>query len=190
MTTTKHGIVLGFLFISTMLFCIPLFASTSATSLHEQSTKELPLDQPNLKTEDLIRWATEAVEATLTYSFDDYQSRMQNAEKYYTAKGWSIWVEALDASGNIKSALLRKLKIIAKVVGTENDTKVTPQGTLDGAYVWKVELPVLVTYQEPPYDKSSSVPNALMVTVIIQRQPLQQGYKGLAILMIEVNQIH
>jgi hypothetical protein len=43
---------------------------------------------------------------------------------------------------------------------------------------------MLITYLLPPYDDKSSFSNPLQVEMIVQRQPVLQGYKGLGVLQI------
>lgn len=161
--------------ICVMLSSIILFSSASL------GAPENP-EQSNMKTEDVIAWATEAIEATFTYNFDDYQSRLQNAEKYYTASAWSAYMKALDLSQNTKALVERKQKVIAKVMTTGTDKpKLISEGLSGGAYTWKLEVPIKITYQMPPYNESNDSSSAQIVTITIQRQSLHQGYKGLAI---------
>lgn len=187
MMLAKADTAFKVIFICVMQFSIIFFASSSsfafANVTQNESTKELPLDQSNMKTEDVIAWATEAMEATFTYSFDD-QSRLQSAKKYYTAKEWSAYMRFLDESENIKRMIPKKQKRIAKVIEADTSkSKIISEGSTGGVYTWKLEFPVLSSILIPPYneDDEATSRDIEIVTLVIQRQPLHQGYKGLAI---------
>lgn len=141
----------------------------------------IPVSQPNMTTDGAMQWAKEAVEAAYAYDFINFRAQLQGAQKYFTNYGWSRYTSALTASNNLPALIQRKQIILAQVVGP---IKVLTQGLLGGAYAWKFEMPLLVTYWEPPYDDKSKFYNPLDVIVIIQRQPVLQGYKGLGVVQL------
>jgi len=141
----------------------------------------LPANTPNMKTEDVITWTVDAVEQAYSYDYINYRAQIQGSQKYFTNYGWSKYINALSTSNNLVALNQRKLIILANVVG---QPKIIAQGILSGAYAWKFELPMLVTYAYPPYDEKSQYSNALRVSVIVQRQPGLQGYKGLGIVQL------
>jgi intracellular multiplication protein IcmL len=110
-----------------------------------------------------------------------YHYQLQSAQKYFTNYGWSNYIKALNASNNVVALKERKMIVIAHVVGKP---KILAQGILSGAYAWKFSMPVLISYSLPPYDDKSKFTNPLTVTLIVQRQPILQSYKGLGIVQI------
>lgn len=141
----------------------------------------VPVDEPNMKIDDVIAWAEEAVESTYSYDFVNYHYQFQNAQKYFTTYGWTKYIEALQASNNIVALKDRKMIVVAQVVGKPN---ILAQGILGGAYAWKFEMPMLVTYMLPPYDAKSKFTNPLTVTMVVQRQPILQSNRGLGIVQL------
>ena len=141
----------------------------------------IPVDQPNMTTDEAMAWVVNAVEATYSYDYLHYRDQLQDAQKYYTNYGWSNYVRALTASNNLVALTERKMIVTAKVV---EQPKVLAQGILAGAYAWRLQMPVLVSYSLPPYDEKSKFFNALDVVMIVQRQQALQGYKGLGIVQI------
>lgn len=141
----------------------------------------VPVNVENMTVEQVEAWAVEAVEAAYSYDYINYRSQLQNAQKYFTNYGWSKYMEALIASNNLIAVTERKMVGIAEVVGP---LKIVAQGILGGAYAFKFQMPVLVTYSYPPFDGKSKFANALQVTVIVQRQPVLQSYKGLGIVQL------
>jgi len=139
------------------------------------------VSQPNMTTEDVTNWAIEAVERTYSFDYVNYHAQFQAAEKYFTNYGWTKYIAALKASNNVVALQERRMIVQAHVV---EKPKILAQGLLSGAYAWKFEMPLLVTYWLPPYDDKSKFSNPLTVTLIVQRQPILQSYKGLGIVQM------
>lgn len=139
--------------------------------------------EPNMTTQEVSDWVVEAVQSAYSYSFINYRSDLQNAQKYFTDYGWRNYMRGLTASNNLKAVIERKYIGIARVVDTP---KLIGEGTVGGAHAWKFHVPLLVTYWLPPYDDNpnSKFYNPLMLTVLVQRQNLLTSYKGLGILQM------
>lgn len=139
----------------------------------------IPLNQPNMTTEEVAKWTVSAVEDISSFDFVNYRSQLQASQKYFTSYGWDNYVKALTASNNLVAVQQRKMIAIANVIDTPVLMK---QGLIGGTYYgWRFQLPLLVTYWMPPFDENSKYSNALQVTVIVQRQSILQSYKGLGI---------
>src|SRR3990167_2998465 len=143
--------------------------------------EEKSLMQPNMTTQEVTAWVIEVVQSALSYDFVNYRSELQQAQKYFTSYGWQQYMDALNASNNLVALTSRKMVVMAQVVETP---KIITEGQLSDSYAWKFQMPVLVTYWLPPFDDKSKFYNPLDVTVIVQRQPLLQSYKGLGILQL------
>jgi intracellular multiplication protein IcmL len=92
-------------------------------------------------------------------------------------------MQSLTASNNLLALNQRRMVVVATVA---DKPKLLVEGLLSGAYAWKFEMPVLVTYKLPPFDDKpqSHFENALVVTVLVQRQKILQSYKGLGIVQM------
>lgn len=141
----------------------------------------IPVNTPNMSQAEVDKWTINAVQAAYSFDYINYRAQLQDAEKYFTTYGWSRYMKALTASSNLVALTERKQIVIATVVG---QPKILVQGTLGGAYAWKYQMPLLVTYSQPPYDAKNQFSNALDVTVIVQRKPVLQGNKGLGIVQL------
>ena len=144
--------------------------------------QEIPITQPNMSLDDVTAWTIEAVEDANSYDFLNYRSELQSAEKYFSDYGWRKYMQGLKASTNLVGLIDRKMIFIAKVV---DQPKLIGQGILKtGAYGYKYQMPVLMTYIVPPYDAKSSFQNPLLVNVVVQRQDVLQSYKGLVVMQM------
>lgn len=156
----------------------PLYFATDSVGRLIQIT---PVNRPNMTTDEVTAWAMEAVQSAYAYDHINFRSQLQGAQKYFTNYGWTKYMAALEASNNLLALSQRKQIVLIKIIGKP---KILAEGILGGAYAWKFEMPLLVTYWEPPYDEKSKFLNPLMATVIIQRQPILQSYKGLGIIQL------
>ena len=170
--------------LSSMLYYVirnpvkPLFFATDSVG---RLIDVVPTSEPNMTTDDVIKWATQAVEAAYSYDYVNYRAQLQATQKYFSDYGWEKYMAALTASNNLVALKDRQMIITATVV---SQPTVLTQGLLAGAYAWKLEMPLLVTYWLPPYDDNSKFSNAIDITIIVRRQPILQSNKGLGILQI------
>lgn len=148
--------------------------------------KDIPRTQANFSTEEVAKWATEAVETAYSYDFVNFRRQLQDAQKYFSDYGWQEYMRGLTKSNNLLALTERKMLFIAKVVA---QPKLTASGILGGAYGWKFEMPLLVTYYTPPYDDKHSFSNPLLVTVVVQRQSILTSYRGLSVVQMIGNLI-
>lgn len=128
---------------------------------------------------DVSAWAAEAIEAVNTYDYVNYHAQLQDAQKYFTDFSWTQFMKALTDSSNLVAVRDRKWISVGKVV---SPPKLINSGIINGYYAWKFQVPVLVTFLQPPtYDNNSALHNAWQYEIIVIRQSLLQSYKGLAI---------
>lgn len=159
----------------------PLFFATDNVG---RLIRVVPVNVPNMTTDQVIAWTIEAVQAANSYDFVNYHAQLQSAQKYFTNYGWINYMSALASSNNLLAITQRKMIVLAQVV---DQPKILAAGILGGAYAWKFQMSLLVTYWSPPYDDKSKFSNPLDVNVIVQRQPALQGYQGLGIVQIYEN---
>jgi intracellular multiplication protein IcmL len=153
----------------------PLYFPTDDVS---RLIQYIPINVPNMSTDDVAAWTIDAVENTLSYDFVNYRLQIQNSQKYFNEVGWRNYMAGLTKSNNLLALTQRKYIVIAKVV---DKPKLKVEGMLAGAYAYKFELPVLFTYLYPPFDDKSKFTNAVYLDVVVMRQDILSSYKGLAI---------
>ncbi|MBV9575098.1 MAG: DotI/IcmL/TraM family protein [Gammaproteobacteria bacterium] len=161
----------------------PIYFATDNVS---RLIQVVPVTTPTISKEELMSWTIEAVEAANSYDYVSYRSQLQNAEKYFTSYGWKQYLKALRTSDDLVGLTARKWLVSTRVI---EEPKIIGERLLGGAYAWKLEMPILKTYANPPaYDAASSSIYRYTVSVIVQRQPTLQGYKGLGIVQMLYNQ--
>ena len=134
----------------------------------------MPLNSPNLSTPALMSWVAQSVTEVMTFGFNDYRRRLQEASRNFTRTGWSSFTQALQAA-----------RIIEMVEANQQVIPATPQGApilksqgiVRGRYQWIVQMPLLLTYQSGPKTRSDS----LLVSVVIVRAPRLESPNGIGI---------
>jgi intracellular multiplication protein IcmL len=175
-------IIIGFL-IGVIAYLVkhpthPLYFVTDSVS---RLLQDPPRTEPMMSTDDAAKWAIEAVETAYSYDFVNYREQLQSAQRFFSDYGWQEYMRSLSASNNLIALSQRKMVFIAKVV---DKPKLIVEGILGGAYAWKFQMPLLVTYLTPPYGDKDSFRNPILVTVVVQRQSLLTSYKGLSIIQM------
>ncbi len=143
----------------------------------------IPVTTPNMPEDQIRKWTTKAVQAAFTFDFVNYHSQLQHAQRFFTTYGWQQYMNALISSNNLVGVVQGRRVAIAQVV---DQPKLLIQALLGGAWAWKYQMNVLVTYTN--VDDNTSFANAWTVTVIVQRQNPLQGNDGLGIVQLIAQQ--
>lgn len=103
----------------------------------------IPFTQPNLLPDTILRWASKAATVSYTFDFVNYNKQIAAARPYFTEDGWQDYLNSV--SRLINTIVQGQLFINGVVSGAP---VISNQGPLPGrGYVWRVQIPFLVTYQ-------------------------------------------
>lgn len=156
----------------------PLYFATDAVS---RLIPVIPVDKPNMSLDDVKNWTIEAIQKAMSFDFINFRAQLQSAQKYFLDYGWRNYMDSLTLSRNLLGVQQNKFVTLAQVIG---QPKLNTQGTLAGAYAWRLDMPVIVTVMYPPFDEKSFFTNYWQVSAVVQRAPILQSYRGLGILQI------
>lgn len=145
-----------------------------ATSPDGRITTLQPLAQPVYSQSTIMTFATNAAVAAFSYDFVNYRSQLENLSTYFTADGWSSFTSSVKSSLNLETVITKKLVSTAVATGAPVLIK---KGVLNGRYVWKVQLPVLVTYQSA----STAIRSSYVITMMVSRVDVLRDPKGISI---------
>lgn len=145
-----------------------------ATNTEGKITPLYPLSEPMMAPTELLQWASRAAVTAYTYNFVDYRNALQNAQNDFTPDGWTYFESALKESRQLEMVIAKKLVVSA--VATAAPT-IIEQGPINGRYAWKVQMPLLVTYQSA----SEQTQQPVIVTMVISRVPTVNMPRGIAI---------
>jgi intracellular multiplication protein IcmL len=132
------------------------------------------LNKPMPSTEQVLNWAAQAVTNAYTMSFANYQQQLDDMRHNFTKEGWLGFEEALKQSGFIDNLLGNQFVTSAVAQAAPI---VAAQGLVGEVYAWRIQVPIVVTYQ------SANIrdPKSFMVEIVIVRRPESENPIGLGI---------
>ena len=133
-----------------------------------------PINMPIGSLTDLATWVANSVVQAYTFDFANWRAQLSAARSNFTNPGWHGFETALKDSGVLQTVLEKKY--VTTAVPTSAPVLIN-QGMVDGRYAWKFQIPLLVTYQS----SERTVPQNLMVEVLVVRQPETENPRGLGI---------
>jgi intracellular multiplication protein IcmL len=117
-----------------------------ATTVDGRIMPLFPLSEAMLSPAELLQWTNRAAVAAYTYNFVNYRDAMQQLQNQFTADGWRYYEDALKVSRSLEMVIAKKLVVSAVATGTP---VILDQAVIGGRYSWKVQIPLLVSYQSP-----------------------------------------
>ncbi|AHE67903.1 type IVB secretion system apparatus protein IcmL/DotI [Legionella oakridgensis] len=145
-----------------------------ATSINGRITPLFPLNEPNQSDSAVLQWANQAAIAAFSYNFVNYRSELQAASGFFTAEGWTQFLNALQQSNNLDAVKAKKL--IVSAVATRAPI-ILQKGILNNRFSWRVQMPILVTYQSASeFSQQNNV-----VTMLITRVSTLNSPRGIGI---------
>lgn len=170
------SIVMNFILGSLLVYLLthPPAPKYFATSINGRITPLYPLNEPNQSDSAVLQWANQAAIAAFTYNFVNYREELQASSGFFTADGWSQFLNALEQSNNLDAVKAKKL--IVSAVATRAPI-ILQKGILNGRYSWRVQMPILVTYQSASeFSQQNNV-----VTMLITRVSTLNSPRGIGI---------
>lgn len=145
-----------------------------ATSINGRITPLIAMNAPNQSDSAILQWANQAAIATFSYNFVNYRSELVAASGFFTAEGWDQFISALGSSNNLDAVKAKKLVVSA--VATSAPV-ILQKGVLNGRYSWRIQMPILVTYQSA----SEFSQQNLNVTMLVSRVDTLNSPRGIGI---------
>jgi intracellular multiplication protein IcmL len=145
-----------------------------ATSTDGRITPLYPLSEPMMAPAEVLQWSAQAAVAAYSYNFVNYREALQNVQNSFTPDGWKFFEEALRGARTLEMVITKKLVVSAVATAAP---VMLEQGIINGRYAWKVQLPLLVTYQSA----SEQTQQPIVVTMVISRVPTVNMPRGIAI---------
>lgn len=115
-------------------------------------------------------WANEAIIATYTYDYKNYQQAQKKIATYFTSSGWISFSKALNDSKLPESVQKNQYEVSAVAL-------LPPEIKSIDATHWQATMPVLVVYKNPQYMQRQT----LNVVLTFGEAPADQGVRGLSI---------
>lgn len=146
-----------------------------ATSINGRITPLYPLNEPNQSDSAVLQWANQAAIAAFSYNFLNYRTELQASSGFFTAEGWDQFLSALKDSNNLDA--IKEKKMIVSAVATQAPVILQKGVMFNDRYEWRVQMPILVTYQSASeFSQQSNI-----VTMLITRVSTLNSPRGIGI---------
>jgi intracellular multiplication protein IcmL len=121
---------------------LPDFTAMQRGNLNERMML-YPFEEPNLLAPTLLRFASKAASSAYTFDFVNYEKEIAEARPYFTEAGWADFRAAISG---VAASIVQKQLFVTGIVS--DPPIISNQGPFPGkGYVWRVQIPFLVTYQ-------------------------------------------
>lgn len=137
----------------------------------------LALNRPVQGVEEVLNWTTQVVTKSYSLSFANYAQQLDDIKPDYTDSGWLGYQQALTRAGFIDS-LMNNQYVTSAV--PQKAPVVVAEGLVNGVYGWRLQVPIIVTFQSA----SSQASQTINVEVTVVRRPETENPKGLGIAQI------
>ncbi len=135
------------------------------------------LDNPIQSNQEVLQWSAKALTTAYTLSFANYPQQLNDLKGYFTSSGWTSFNDALSRAAFLEN--LSSGKFTTSAVPSQAPTVVT-EGLVNGAYGWRVQMPLTITYRSVGVDTTQNV----TVEVTVVRRPPAENPSGLGIAQI------
>ena len=98
----------------------------------------VPLPEPYLKSADVIQFARDAINRSLTINFQQYRGQLEDARADWTREGFKQFLEQLEAGGYLDSIKTKRMNMTV----TAGTGVIVSDRLVDNIWVRKVELPI------------------------------------------------
>jgi intracellular multiplication protein IcmL len=147
------------------------------TTADGRPIRPMPLDLSLHPTNYVVTWAENAILNIYSLDFVNYRQTLQDAQVYFTLKGYLEFKQAYSASNNLEAVRQKRQVVSARITGP---TQVLNEGIFEEGtpYSWNLDVPVEVIYQNSENEVITQVGRILMR---VQRASLLVHPEGLAI---------
>lgn len=153
---------------------LPVYFATTNNGRVMRILPVIPLDEPNLPDSAVLQWATDAASTAFTFDFVNYRAQLQRAAEYFTTDGWSAFLSELQGSRNLLAVQAKKLVVSAVVTRAP---VILSKQVVNGRYTWRVQMPVVITYQSA----NEIIPSNTTVTLTVSRVSTITSPRGIGI---------
>jgi len=132
------------------------------------------LTDPVVTDSYVLQWASNAVRQSFSSDYIHWRKQLQDASSNFTPDGWRYFLSALKSSNNLNTLVDMKMVSGAKLTSAP---QITQKMIINGRYVWKLKMPLLITYT----DGKKSINMPWNVTVIVARMAVKDYPQRIAI---------
>ena len=123
----------------------------------------VPLDKPLLTQQGLLNWVTETICNAVSLDFLEWREKLSNTRENFEDAAFKSFLASLESSGILDMIQEKRLSVSAVVTRAP---VISASGLVGGKSTWKVEFPLVVSYESSQGVESTQ---RLMATVLVCR---------------------
>lgn len=135
----------------------------------------IPLDQPLLTQEGLLTWAANAITGAMSLNFLEWREKLETIRPHFDDAAYKSFLASLQSSGVLD--MIRDKRLSASAVATRAPV-IIASGLVGGKATWKVEFPLIVSYESSQGVESTQ---KLLATVLVCRASTAKTPRGVVI---------
>lgn len=132
-----------------------------ATSQSGNLTQIYALSDPIMSPQEVLVWTRNVATIAYTFNFVNYNDVLQQLQKYFTPEGLTAFTKNFLDTKNLGPITSKKIVVSSAINGTP---VILEQGVIKGKYVWKIQVPMLITYQSPVDTTQQPIILSVLVT--------------------------
>lgn len=136
------------------------------------------LNEPMVTQSGLLNWTVETVSSTFSLDFKNWRKQLMAIRYRYSGKAFSQLVKSYKDSGNLE--MIKNQRLVTGCTITKAPV-ILAKGVVGGKVTWKVEFPILVSYES---SKGIENTQKLIATVMIQRVSTINNAEGIQIIQL------
>ncbi len=135
----------------------------------------IPLDKPVLSQQGLLNWVTETISNAVSLDFLEWREKLSNTRENFEEAAYKSFLASLQSSGVLDMIKEKRLSVSAVVTRAP---VITASGLVGGKATWKIEFPLIVSYESSQGVESTQ---RLMATVLVARASTVTTPRGVVI---------
>jgi len=138
----------------------------------------VPLDKPVLTQQGLVNWVAETITNAVSLDFLEWREKLNRSREHFEAEAFKSFVASLKSSGVLEMIKDKRLSVSASITRAP---VIIASGLVGGKATWKVEFPLVVSYESSQGVESTQ---NLMATVLVCRASTVTSPRGVVIQQI------
>lgn len=134
-----------------------------------------PLNQPYISNAGLLNWSSEVITRTFSLDFLHFRRQLGDVRKHYAPDAFKQLIAALKSSGIIDMIKGQRLSVSVVI---EKAPVITATGVLQGVMSWKIEIPIVASYES---SKGVETTQHLNASMLVQRGDLREHPEGVLV---------
>ena len=134
-----------------------------------------PLDQPLLTQNGRLTWVSDTITGALSLKFLEWREKLESIRPHFDDAAYKSFLASLQSSGVLD--MIRDKRLSASAVATRAPV-IIASGLVGGKATWKVEFPLIVSYESSQGVESTQ---KLLATVLVCRASTAKTPRGVVI---------